>query len=207
MTISKLVARQLSNPTGILAGIAAFVWNRRNAALNDRVLNLLSLQPFDRVLDVGFGGGYLLKRMSTIATDGLLAGVDISSAMVAEGKKRYQKEIKSGRLDLKCGTVESLPYPTKNFTKVCSINSIFYWQDAKQGLREIMRVLVEGGYVVLCFTSKASIEKKGFARSIKLYDPITVEQMLTEHGFQETQTLAFSDKYRQYFCMTAKKAP
>jgi 2-polyprenyl-3-methyl-5-hydroxy-6-metoxy-1,4-benzoquinol methylase len=69
MTISKLVARQLSNPTGILAGIATFVWNRRNAALNDMVLNLLSLQPIDRVLDVGFGGGYLLERMSTIVTE------------------------------------------------------------------------------------------------------------------------------------------
>jgi hypothetical protein len=69
-----------------------------------------------------------------------------------------------------------------------------------------MRVLVDGGNVVLCFTSKASIEKKGFARNIKLYEPITIEQMLKEQGFQEIQTLAFSDKYRQYFCMTAKKA-
>ena len=36
-----------------------------------------------RVLEVGFGGGYLLGLMSTVVTVGFLAGVDRSPAMVA----------------------------------------------------------------------------------------------------------------------------
>jgi ubiquinone/menaquinone biosynthesis C-methylase UbiE len=207
MAGSKLVADQLGNPRGIFSGLAAFIWNRRNAALNDTVLDLLLLQPTDRVLDIGFGGGYLLKRMSEIITDGLLAGVDVSSAIVAHAKKRYQKEIKSSKLDLKCAAVEALPYPVEHFTKVSSVNSIFYWQDVEKGLREIMRVLMKGGKVVLCFTSKVSLEKKGFAKHIQLFEAQAVDEMMKAIGFQGTRISTFSDKHRKYICITANRVP
>jgi hypothetical protein len=74
MTFSKLVARQLGNPSGITSKIAAFVWNRRNAALNDAVFDLLALESFDRVLEIGFGGGYL------IASPGVLVSCRLQNA-------------------------------------------------------------------------------------------------------------------------------
>ena len=64
MAISKHLENQLGNPTGIFSTLAAWMWNRRNAALNDTVLELLALEPTDRVLDIDFGGGYLLDRMA-----------------------------------------------------------------------------------------------------------------------------------------------
>jgi len=205
MSISKLVAIQLGNPTGVFGRLAALIWNRRNAALNDTALKLLVLQPSDRVLEIGFGGGYLLNRMATRVTDGWLAGVDISPAMVANGERRYQTAIRSGRLELKCAAAESLPYPDLYFTKACSINSIFYWQDIEQGLREIWRVLKKEGKVVLCFTDKGSLEKKGFAKEIKLFDGNDIELLLKEIGFQDIEVLSFADRYRQYTSVTAKK--
>jgi arsenite methyltransferase len=205
MTISKLAAHQLGNPNRIFGKFAGFIWNRRNAALNDTVLGLLALQPTDRVLDIGFGGGYLLNRMSSTVTDGLLAGVDVSPAMVAYAEKRYHKAVSARTLDLKCAAAESLPYPGSHFTKVCSVNSIFYWQNVKQGILEIKRVLALGGMVVLCFTCKASLEKKGFANNIQLYDPAEIEYMLANVGFQDIKTAAFSDKYRRYTCITGIK--
>ena len=205
MAISRLVANQLGNPTGIFSKLATLVWNRRNAALNDTAFELLALQPTDRVLEIGFGGGYLLKRMAARVTDGWLAGVDISPAMVANGEKRYETAIRSGRLELKSGAAESIPYPDQNFTKACSINSIFYWRDIKQGLREIWRVLEQDGKIVLCFTDKRSLEKKGFAKEIKLFDGNDIELLLKEIGFQDTEILSFADQYRQYTCVTAKK--
>jgi arsenite methyltransferase len=205
MTISKLVADQLGNPSGIFGIFAGPLWNRRNAALNDTVLDLLALQPTDRVLDIGFGGGYLLNRMSSVVTDGFLAGVDVSPAMVAWGEKRFRKAVRAGKLELKCAAAEALPYPANQFTKVCSVNSVFYWQNVEQGIREIKRVLGDGGKVVLCFTCKTSIEKKGFAKKIKLFDAGEIDGIMTEYGFQEIKTTSFSDKYRQYVCITGRK--
>jgi ubiquinone/menaquinone biosynthesis C-methylase UbiE len=205
MTVSKYVANQLGNPTGIFGKLAASIWNRRNAVLNDTAFELLELIPTDRVLDIGFGGGYLLDRMATRVTKGWLVGVDISPAMVANAEKRYHTSIQSGKIELKCATVESLPYPDQYFSKVCSINSIFYWQDIKQSLVEIRRVLEKDGKAVLCFTDKGSIEKKNFSKEIKLFDGADIERLLIENDFQDIENSLFADRYRQYHCVTAKK--
>lgn len=206
MTRSKLIAHQLGNPTGIWGIVAGFIWNRRNAALNDTVLDLLALQSADRVLDIGFGGGYLLNRMLKTVTGGLVAGVDISPAMVAASEKRYQKAIRAGKLNLKCAAAEALPYPNQHFTKVCSVNSIFYWPDMAQGMREILRVLMTDGKVVICFTCKTSMEKQSFATNVRLYEAGEVEQIISQCGFKDVKTAFFSDKYRQYIGMTGKKS-
>ena len=78
MTLSKLIARQLSNPTSVIGHlIAGPLWNRRNSRLNDAAFEALGLTPDDRVLEIGFGGDYLMGRMAAIVTAGFLAGVDV----------------------------------------------------------------------------------------------------------------------------------
>jgi ubiquinone/menaquinone biosynthesis C-methylase UbiE len=203
--LGKLISNQLSHPSGVFSYCLSLVWNRRNVSLNETAFNLLSLKPSDRVLEIGFGGGYLLNRIAGVVTDGLLCGIDRSPAMVAKAEKRYRKEIGAGKFDLRCASAEKLPFPPEYFTKVCSVNSIFYWQDIRAGLREIYRVLISDGQVVLCFTSKTSLENKGFARGIHLIESETLDQMMTAIGFQNTRTSFHSDKYRQYLCMTAQK--
>ncbi len=205
MTISARIARQLSHPTGSFAGLAGRIWNRRNAELNERMLELLDLQPSDRVLDVGFGGGYLLERMSAVVTSGRLEGVDVSAAMVRQAEKRFRKEIRDGKLKFTCAAVEALPYPDGSFTKVCSVNSIFYWQDAEKGIREMERVLASSGRAGLCFTRRASIERKRFAGHIRLFESEEVIQMLSAAGLKNTQMHNLSDPHRQYAVLLAKK--
>ncbi len=207
MVIAKFIARQLSSPTGLWAGLVGRLWNRRNAALNDTVLGLLALKSTDRVLDVGFGGGYLLRRMAQIVTEGRLAGVDVSPAIVESAVKRYSTAVRSGRLDLRCAPVEALPFLDGQFTKACSVNSIFYWQDARLGLREIHRVLVPGGLLALCFTCKASMETRGFAKNIHLYEEDEVKQLMAAAGFEAIQSASFADQHRQYLCLSGLSQP
>lgn len=201
MKITEFIASQLGHPTGTFARLAGSIWNKRNTELNERVLKLLELQPRDRVLDIGFGGGYLLERMSAIVTEGALEGVDVSSAMVRQAEKRYRKKAQTGQLKFTCASVESLPFPDGHFTKVCTVNSIFYWQDAEKGFREIYRVLVRTGLAALCFTCKSSIEGKTFAKYLHLYNSGKVVQLMAETGFKNIQSQTFSDRYRQYVCI------
>lgn len=203
--LSKLFARQLSSPSGPFGRLAGWVWNRRNEALNETVLGLLDLQPDDRVLDIGFGGGYLLGRMTGAVSDGMLAGVDVSPAIVAYAKKRYRQVMQSGSLDLRCAAAEDLPYPPEYFSKACSVNSIFYWQNIEKGLAEMWRVLRPGGKAVICFTCRGSLEKKSFAKHIRLYEPEEVAQMLAACGFSRVETATFSDRHRRYAALAAAK--
>ncbi len=88
--LAKLLAQQLGHPSNIAGKwVLAPLWNRRNMALNDVALAKLDLQPDDRVLEVGFGGGYLLGRIAAVVTEGSIAGVDVSEAMVAYCRQQY----------------------------------------------------------------------------------------------------------------------
>jgi arsenite methyltransferase len=207
MMPAKFFAKQLSHPSGILGRfVLPRVWNRRNSVLNEVALNSMALRPGDRVLEVGFGGGQLLGHMAGAITDGLLAGVDVSPAMVAFCERRYRGLIREGKLELRCASAESLPYPSSYFTKACSVNSILYWQNAPQAISELWRVLVEGGMLVLCFTCKESLEKRGFANSgITLYAAEEVRQMMETSGFHSIRMVRASDKHREFVCATGRK--
>jgi SAM-dependent methyltransferase len=207
MMPAKFFAKKLRHPSGILGRfVLPRVWNKRNSALNEVALNSLALRPGDRVLEVGFGGGHLLSRMADVITDGFLAGVDVSPAMVTFCEKRYRSLIREGKLELRCAGAESLPYPSSYFTKACSVNSIFYWQNAPQAISELWRVLAEGGMLVLCFTCKGSLEKRGFANSgITLYAAEEVQQMMETSGFHPVRLMGASDRHREFLCAVGRK--
>jgi ubiquinone/menaquinone biosynthesis C-methylase UbiE len=204
---AQFVARQLGHPSGLIGRwVLGPLWNRRNRALNDVALKQLDLRSDDRLLEVGFGGGYLLGRMSTLVTEGFIGGVDISTAMVEQNQARYRPLIQAGKMDLKVGTADRLPYPAAHFSKAVSVNSIFYWPDAAQAIRELSRVLRDCGCLVLCFTDKDSLRQKDFARrGLTLYDIDEVRQLLTAAGLHAFTSLPQADQHRKFWCVTAQK--
>jgi ubiquinone/menaquinone biosynthesis C-methylase UbiE len=205
MKVTEYLSAQLGRPSGIFSKPAAILWNKRNLALNKAALKNLFLKSNDRVLEIGFGGGYLLGEILRYIDEGFLCGIDISPAMVTRCVKRYRRERDAGLIELKCAPAEAIPYEEKQFTKVCSVNSIFYWQDADRVFNEIGRVLAKDGRFVLCFTLKESLETKGFANHIQLYDIEEVTGMLKASGFQEIQVKTDSDRHRNFACVKCVK--
>jgi ubiquinone/menaquinone biosynthesis C-methylase UbiE len=142
--------------------------------------------------------------MGASVSNGLLAGVDISPAMVAYVERRERRRTAQGGLVLKCAPAEALPFSDGSFTKLCSVNSIFYWEDAHRAFTECKRVATPGARLVLCFTDKASLEGKNFARyGLELYRAEDVVAMLGQAGFQEVQAVAGLDRHRHFWCITA----
>jgi ubiquinone/menaquinone biosynthesis C-methylase UbiE len=99
-----------------------------------------------RVLDVGCGTGYLLRRLAARcpAATGL-AGIDAAPAMVAVA----QEAAADGRLSFQVGPAEQLPYPAETFDLVVSTTSFDHWADQRAGLAQCARVMAPGGCLVL----------------------------------------------------------
>ena len=209
MTIifQRYLARQLSNPTGIVGKfVLGPLWNKRNAQLNEVAFARLELKKDDRVLDIGFGGGYLLERMATVVTNGFLAGVDVSETMVSLCERRYKPLVEAGRLEVKCAAAELIPYPSGHFSKVCTVNSLFYWKDTRQAMSELCRVLEKGGRLVVCLTCKKCLENRSFARhGIILYEDNEVCRIMGEAGFERMELHRASDRHREFVCIVGEK--
>jgi ubiquinone/menaquinone biosynthesis C-methylase UbiE len=113
------------------------------------------------VLEVGFGPGVIIRRLSKLASQGHAAGVDPSQEMVEQARARNAAAIESGHVDLRRGSVESLPFDDDAFDKALAVNSMQVWPDPAAGLREMRRVMKPGAKVALGFTPYSGQPNKG----------------------------------------------
>ncbi|PDT68553.1 SAM-dependent methyltransferase [Bradyrhizobium sp. C9] len=125
---------------------------RMNADCGEWVTERLEVEPDDRVLEIGFGPGVVIQRLSKLVPAGRVAGVDLSQEMVQQARSRNAAAVQDGRLDLRLGSVEHLPFDADSFDRALAINSMQVWPDAMAGLREIQRVMKPGGRIALGFT-------------------------------------------------------
>jgi ubiquinone/menaquinone biosynthesis C-methylase UbiE len=126
--------------------------------------DLLEVGPNDSVLEVGFGPGVLIQRLSQQA--GHVAGIDPSGVMVGQARARNRSAARSGRVDQRHGSVESLSFDDDTFDKALAINSMQVWPDAVAGLRQIRRVLRPGGRIALGFTPYAGQPREGLTATL-----------------------------------------
>jgi len=204
--MNRYFLKQLQSPSGIFGKyVLPKLWNRRNRMLNDVTFDALEVQTTDRVLEVGFGGGYLLNRILPAVADGYAAGVDASDAIVKQSQGRFQKPIQSGRMEIICAGAENLPFPQESFNKVCSVNSIFYWNCIARGLSEIYRVLQKDGIFVMTFTSEACLRDRFSQTDWRFFDSDSMGSVLSEAGFRNMRCETREDHYRIFHCCVAKK--
>ena len=128
------------------------------------VVELLEIGHDESVLEVGFGPGVVIQRLSKRA--GHVAGIDPSQEMVQQACARNAKATESGRVELRHGSVESLPFSNNTFDKAIAINSMQVWPDAIAGLGEIRRVVRPGGRIGLGFTRYSGQPSEGLMETL-----------------------------------------
>jgi ubiquinone/menaquinone biosynthesis C-methylase UbiE len=156
---------------------------RMNAECGAWVCGLLEVRTNDSVLEVGFGPGVVIQRLSQLATAGHIAGIDQSREMVEQARARNAATIQSGRVDLRHGSVESLPFDGNKFDKALAINSMQVWPDPVAGLREIRRVMKGGCRIALGFTPYSGQPREGLPDTLMAAGFANAHMMETDNGF------------------------
>jgi ubiquinone/menaquinone biosynthesis C-methylase UbiE len=105
-------------------------------------LELMELAATDNVLDAGCGGGWLSRILAQRVPEGRVVGMDISDEMVRHARRAGAN---LGNLVFVVGGVDEIPWEAHFFDKAISVESSYYWPDPAQGLRELFRVVREGG--------------------------------------------------------------
>ena len=181
--VHRILLRMFGCPQGILGRLGGIIMARSNQQCAVWVIGLLDIQPHDRVLEVGFGPGVGIQLLARAASAGYVAGVDSSEAMVAQATARNAQAIERGRVDVRHGSVERLPFVDLSFDKALAINSMQVWPDAGAGLREMRRVLKSGGSIALGFTPYARQPKSGLPEMLTAAGFTTAHVVEAEEGF------------------------
>jgi len=163
--------------------------DRMNREMNRVTLERLEPGPGDRLLEVGFGGGDLLARLLS-GPCAFAAGVDLSPEMVARARRRLRAALRAGRAEVRQGSVESLPFPDASFTRLCSVNTLYFWPSLEGPLRECRRVLRPGGLLVLTFDSPEELARwPGHRHGFRLRGLPEVRHALADAGFRSIEAV------------------
>ncbi len=184
----RTVRQQFGNPTGLLGWLVGHVMAAKNGERSRFVLSLLALAEAEAVLEVGFGPGADLRRAARIAPRARLAGVDRSAEMLRQARRRNAAAVESGRMDLRLGTAEALPFPDGAFDRAFSINSVQFWADRGRALREILRVLRPGALAAVAIRPR---EKGATAASASRWRE-ELESDLRAAGFADVSGLTLA---------------
>jgi ubiquinone/menaquinone biosynthesis C-methylase UbiE len=145
----KLLDDAFAHPRGLLGQLGGVIMACSTRLRNQWTLSLLTIQPSEQILEVGFGPGTLIEEMATKITKGRIVGIDMSPLMLEQASKRNAVAIREGRVSLQYGSALALPFADGTFDKALSANSIHIWSDQLAGIKEMRRVLKPGGELVI----------------------------------------------------------
>ncbi|MFK5968623.1 MAG: class I SAM-dependent methyltransferase [Candidatus Marithrix sp.] len=201
---TKILSQQARKPSGLIGRYVMPILFKGNADLNNFVQESLELTKTDDILEIGFGPGKLLNEIALIANS--VAGIDFSAAMVAKASKINQQHIKNNKLRIQQGECKNLPYANNFFDKVCSVNTLYFWDDPQVYLQEIFRVTKIGGKIVLGFRNKEQMNNLDLSTDVfNTYSLDEVKKLLLNAGFSNINITEKIGKPFISYCAIASK--
>jgi ubiquinone/menaquinone biosynthesis C-methylase UbiE len=196
-------------PSGLPGRIGGRLMATLNRGINAFAVDLLAPQPTDRVLEIGHGPGTALVLLAARVPDGLVIGVDPSREMAVQARQRTRQLRQHGRLALALATAERLPFAARQFDRVCSVNTLYFWPVLDDALAEIARVLRPGGRAVLAFRGQRRAPDGLRVRSVggPDYTVAQVAEALARQGFRAVQPQTRRLPFITAVCLVAERAP
>ena len=179
------MAAQFGHPHGLWGNLAGRAMAITNYLPNRVSIDLLDVQPTDDVLELGFGPGRALRRLSGLAFAGSVTGIDRSSAMLTQARLHNRRAIADGRVSLLRGTFEALPLANSSIDKILAVNIAYFISPAGSALAEARRVLRDGGTIVLYATDYSKMRWLQFAgpETYQMFDGSSFAAFLQDSPF------------------------
>jgi arsenite methyltransferase len=180
---------QLSRPRGVFAPAMAMLLNGVNARTILAGVSALELRPGMRVVEIGFGGALSLPLLLRgVKESGQVFALETSDELLARARRRFIVPRLQGRLRIEKAWIESLPLGDAAFDAALSLNTIPFWLDVDEAMRELARVLAPGGRLVLGIADPQELGRLGFAaRGYRIVVPERLGERLERYGFEQLE--------------------
>ncbi|MCQ2614069.1 MAG: class I SAM-dependent methyltransferase [Treponemataceae bacterium] len=185
--LAEYIGSQFGNPRGIVGFVCCKCMNIINRKMYRKTVSLLTLDKNRKLLDIGYGNGYLLE-LADKSFGCNLYGIDISEDMKNLAEKRNKKALQENRLKLEVGDCCNLRFEDNTFDAVSSINTVYFWSSTVKGLSEIRRCLVPGGCFVNAVYTKEWLSRTKMAdKGFKKFEPDELVELGKQAGFENIE--------------------
>lgn len=198
MGINEKMQEQGGCPSGLVGRLGGFLMNNFHKNVFLFGLSYVNISEDDSVLDIGCGGGMMLKMLSKKAAKGRVCGIDHSEDMVVLANKINRK---NAVVEVKQASVSDLPYGDEQFDVVTACETIQFWPDIENDLKEINRVLKPQG--VLLILDPFTKGESSWTDFLQLKSKDDYINVLEKAGFKNIN--ADTESKPKRICITAQK--
>ena len=180
---------------------------KKHADLPEWVFPELQDGKFERILDIGCGGGANIQRMLKMFPESKVTGLDISDFALAMARDLNFDAIDQGRCFLSGGNANQMPLPKETFDLATAFETVYYWSGITACCTEVKRVLKPGGTFVIANELDGMAESdRRLERVVGLLHIYTIEELesiLTTAGFVDIT--ARHDESRRFISLKCRK--
>ncbi|HEV3230050.1 MAG TPA: class I SAM-dependent methyltransferase [Solirubrobacteraceae bacterium] len=110
------------------------------------LVRLLDIPRRARILEVGCGRGIALAPLARLCQPTRLTGLEIDPQLLSEARDRLTA--RGVQAELVCGDVREMPFLDQSFDVIVDFGTCYHIGGPELALREITRVLADGGVFV-----------------------------------------------------------
>lgn len=189
------LARQLSNPEGAFGLELAKEMGQTNLGMTKSAIHTLGLKPGDRILEIGHGNAAHLEYLLSLSGEISYTGLEISKTMHQEAEALNSYLTKDEIIRFCRYEGEKIPFEDDSFTKIFTVNTVYFWDDPLAFSKEICRVLSPSGKFSLAFAQKEFMKNLPFTRfGFQLYTTEDLIVLLEKSGMQMENAEDFQEE-------------
>ena len=178
---------QCARPEGFLGRVMLRFMNFGDAPLTNWGLSLVEIHDGWTMLDIGCGGGATLKRLLKRSKGAQVYGIDISEESVAKARK-VNASVLDRQVFVTQGSAEKLPYEDNKFDLVTAVETVYFWPDLPNCLKEVRRVVKPGGrFAIMVEVLENDSVWTDVVDGMTAYSPEQLKEMLEGAGFVKTE--------------------
>lgn len=179
-------------PQGRMGRAMLKFMNCCHAPLTNWGLSHVDFQDGWTILDIGCGGGATLQRLLKRSKKAQVYGIDISEESVAKARK-VNADVLDKQVFVTQGSVEKLPYKDGMFDLVTAVETVYFWPNLSECLKEVRRVLKPGAqFAIMVEVVDADSMWMNVVEGMTAYSPEELKQLLENAGFHDV--VSFSKK-------------
>jgi ubiquinone/menaquinone biosynthesis C-methylase UbiE len=140
-------------------------FSKYEQAHHHAAIEMANIQNDEQVLEVACGTGRATVELARrVGQHGMLYALDLTPAMLAQARRKLEKEHLIDRVELRQGDARHLPYPDEMFDLIYNAYMFDLIKTAviPDIVSEFKRVLKPGGRLVLVNTSKQGSKKSAY---------------------------------------------
>jgi ubiquinone/menaquinone biosynthesis C-methylase UbiE len=183
MDFTKKMQSQGGNPSGLLGTLIGYLMNFVHGNIHSWGLQHITIPENYTCLDIGCGGGKVVKILAEKAGTGKMYGLDHSEEMVRLSRRANRAFITEGIVEIHQGSVSALPYSDAYFDMVTAFETIQFWPNIPSDVMEIKRVLKPLGTFLI--VNRYPPEQSKWSDFLQLKSAKAYQDLLSVSGFHD----------------------